>query len=249
MLKVENLNFSYKKHLVLEGIDFTVGAGEMVAILGLNGSGKSTLLKAVGRIAGLRTGTVTIADQDLEALSRPELARLIGYLPQKSQGEPVTVYDAVLLGRKSHLGLIPAPRDLEIVDETLRYFELEELAFRSTGELSGGELQKVLIARAIVQEPKLLLLDEPINHLDLYNQLEVMNIIRRLVAERRIIALIVSHDLNTALRYCDKFILLRDKRLYACGRRDIITPRTIQRVFRVKTTITQIDGIPLVIPR
>ena len=249
MLQVRELKFSYKKHLILENIHFEIHGGEIVSILGLNGSGKTTLLKAIAKIEKAKKGIVSVEGIDIFNLPQNELAKIIGYLPQKSQGEQVTVYDAILLGRKIYINFSPSKEDLKIVQKTIKDLHLEHLVYRFTDELSGGELQKVLIARALVQEPKVLLLDEPINHLDIYNQLEVMNIIREVVDKLKIIALVVTHDINTTLRYSNKFIFLKNKKVFAFGDKKIITPETIKAVYNVDVEMAELSGTLMIAPK
>lgn len=248
MLKVEKIKFSYRKNLILENIDFEVKNGELVSILGLNGSGKTTLLKLLAKIENPDAGIVFVDKKNIEDFSRKELAQNIGYLPQKYSGEFVTVFDAILLGRKVYMNFSPSPKDIETVNKILDFFHLKHLAARYTNELSGGELQKVLIARAIAQEPKILLLDEPINHLDIYNQLEVMGIIKNIVNSLNIIAIIVMHDINIALKFSDKFILLKDKQIYNYGDKNIITQKALKDIYNVNVTIKEIKGSKFIIP-
>jgi len=249
MLEIKNLNFSYKNKLILENINFTVQKGEVVSILGLNGSGKTTLLKSIANIETPDSGAILIEGENIYNFDRKKLAKTIGYLPQKYYGEIVTVYDSILLGRKVYINFSPSPQDIEMVDKILDYFHLKEIAFRNTNELSGGELQKVLIARAVVQEPKILLLDEPINHLDIYNQIEVMSIIRKITKKLNIITIIVMHDINIALRFSDKFILLKDKKIFKYGDKKIITPDTLKEVYNIDTHIIETNGVSIVVPK
>lgn len=160
----------------------------------------------------------------------------------------MTVFDTVLLGRKPHIKWEITDRDIEITYKVLKLLNLEDYALRYTNELSGGELQKVIIARALVQEPQILLLDEPTNNLDLKNQLEVMKIIRDISKSQNIASIVVMHDLNLALRYSDKFIMLKDGKIFAEGDRSIINPENIKAVYGVNAFVENIRGIPVVIP-
>ncbi len=248
MLEIKNLKFSYKKNIIFENINFNVKPGELVAILGLNGSGKTTLLKSIARIITPEKGQVFINNNDIEKLSRIDLAKNIGYLPQKYSGEFVTVFDTILLGRKIYINFSPSSKDIKVVNEIINKLNLNSIIFRNTNKLSGGELQKVLIARALAQEPKVLLLDEPINHLDIYNQIEVMNIIKNIVKEMKIIALIVIHDINIALRFFDKFLFLKSKKIYSYGDKNILTSKTLKDVYNIEAYIGELNGIKVVIP-
>ncbi|MCI5178559.1 MAG: ABC transporter ATP-binding protein [Candidatus Electrothrix sp. AW3_4] len=248
MLKLDQLCFAFNGRPILEDISFRLGRGEMAALLGVNGSGKSTLLKTINGILKPRKGTVLVEGVSLKGLSGKEIARRIGYMPQKSGGVICTVFDAVLLGRKPHFGRTVTPRDLEVVENVLQRLGMEKLALRETTELSGGELQKVIIARALVQEPKVLLLDEPVNHLDVRNQLETMSLLQEITQELNLLTITVLHDLTIALRYADRFVLIKDGGLHACGDREVMTPGAIRDVFGMHATIHDIDGIPVVLP-
>ncbi len=249
MLLVQGIAFSYGQRDVLKGINLEVKLGDMVSILGVNGSGKSTLLKAINRILKPRLGTVFIDGKDIADMSRNDIAANIGYMPQKSNGVFCTVFDAVLLGRKPYIKWDVGESDIEITSKILRIMGIEDYSMRFTNELSGGELQKVIIARALAQEPRVLLLDEPINHLDIKNQLEVMGLIRDITKKLNIATIVVMHDINTALRYSDKFIMIKNGVVYASGNREIINDKNIKEVFNIDASLSEIEGIPIIVPR
>lgn len=248
MIVVDGVSFKYKEREVLKDISFQIEKGDIVTLLGINGSGKSTLLKTMNKILKPYKGTILINNENVESVSGNQLASIIGYMPQKSNGVFCTVYEAVLLGRKPHIKWSISKKDEEVVYSILRLMGLEDFAMRNTLELSGGELQKVIIARALAQEPTVLLLDEPINHLDIRNQIEVMKLIRNITKKLNIITIVVMHDLNIALRFCDKFLMLKDRRIFASGDRSIVNAVTIKDVFHLETIIHSIKGIPIVIP-
>jgi iron complex transport system ATP-binding protein len=248
ILDVDGLRFSYNSHAVLEDIRFSVGPGELLAILGPNGAGKTTLLKCLNGILKPGGGCVRVEGGDLFRLASREAARRVGYVPQQSEAARLTVFDAVLLGRKPHLGWKVTSRDLAMVDAALKRFGLDELALRFIDELSGGELQKVAVARALVQEPRLLLLDEPTSSLDLKNQVGIMTMIRRVVTEHEVAAVMTMHDLNTALRFSDSFLLLKNGAIYDCGSAETMTAESIQAVYGLPVTIQTINGQPVVVP-
>lgn len=247
-LKIQNLHFAYGDEDILHGVTFEVPPGSLVAILGENGSGKSTLLKNINRLLRPRIGTVLIGDAAVGDMTGRDIARHFGYMPQRQEAAHCTVFEAVLLGRKARDGGWTEERDLEKVEEILRLVHLESLAMRPTVELSGGELQKVILARALAQEPKILLLDEPINHLDPVNQLEVMSLLRAVTRDLGIASLVVTHNLNNALRFADRFILLKQGRLLGAGERDIITPEAIREAFRIDVTIGEVGGVTVMVP-
>jgi len=184
ILSVRGLKFRYPSRPVFENIDFSVMKGDCLAVLGTNGAGKSTLLKCLNRILQPQSGVVCILEEEVFKLSLTELAQRVGYVAQKHESPRNTVFDAVLLGRKPYIKWDVTDRDLEVTNQVLKLLELEEYSLRYLDELSGGELQKVVIARALAQEPDLLLFDEPTSNLDLKNQLEVINLIKKVVNAR-----------------------------------------------------------------
>ncbi|MPW25789.1 ATP-binding cassette domain-containing protein [Alkalibaculum sp. M08DMB] len=249
MLKIDALQFSYRSNKkILDKIKFDVTKGECVAILGNNGAGKSTMLKCLNKIMSPQKGTVSVNGIDLLKLSRLEIAKNTAYVAQKNEGNQITVYDAILLGRKPYIKISPTKRDYEIVEDIIEGLNLEELSLRYIDELSGGELQKVMIARALAQEPKVLLLDEPTSCLDLKNQLEVLKLIQEITKEKQIAVVIVIHDLNLALRYCDRFLFLKDNSIYCYGGIDVMTPENIGAVYQVPVAVESYHNQRVVIP-
>jgi len=247
MLKVDGIEFSYNSTPILKGINFEIKEGEITTILGPNGAGKSTLLKCINGILKPRNGVIMIENLPVDSISVHEMAKKIGYVPQNSNGNFMTVFDAVLLGRKPYIKWGPDEKDFRLVEETLRLIGLEKLALKRTNELSGGELQKVVLARALAQRPRMLFLDEPTNNLDIKNQLEVMQIISKITHERNIASIIVMHEINLALRYSDKFIVMKDGTVYAQGE-EIIEPQLIREVYGIDAIVENMNGFPLVIP-
>lgn len=248
ILSVDELTFLYRNHDVLNEIAFTIDAGEVVAILGPNGVGKTTLLKCLNRILRPKEGVVNLDGEDLAGLNLMDIARRVGYVPQRVETGRLTAFDAVLLGRRPHIGWDITERDLRIVDAVFRRLSMDNLRLSYIDEMSGGELQKVAIARALVQEPKILLLDEPTSSLDLRNQVEILSTIVQIVRQHTIAAVMTMHDLNQALRYADRFIFLKDGRVYAHGDRSIVTPAVIGEVYGVPVEVVTHKGLPLVVP-
>jgi len=248
LLKVEDVEFSYNGTKVLKRVSFEIEKGKVAAILGPNGAGKSTLLKCINRVLKLKKGVVMIEDVSLSLLGELDIAKKMGYVPQNNSGSFMTVFDTILLGRKPHIRWEAREKDFKIVEETLKLLGLEDFALRPTNSLSGGELQKVMLARALVQEPELLLLDEPTNNLDVKNQIEVMKIINRITHEKDITSIVVMHDINLALRYAEKFIVMKDGKIYATGEKDIIKPDLIRKVYKVEALIENVRGFPVIIP-
>ena len=249
ILTVQGIRFHYPGRPVLEEASFAVEKGEVLAILGTNGTGKTTLLKCLNRILTPAAGTVLIKDEPISAFSRNALAQKMGYVEQQRNGSRATVFNTVLLGRKPYIRWDITQNDIAIAAQSLETLGLEEYALRYLDELSGGELQKVVIARALAQEPEILLMDEPTSSLDLKNQIEVVNLIRQISRERGIAAVVAMHDLNLALRFADRFILLKDKTIYAAGGSEMMTPENIEAVYAVPVTIVVHNGSRVVIPR
>ncbi|MEE4608468.1 MAG: ABC transporter ATP-binding protein, partial [Desulfobacteraceae bacterium] len=195
MLEVKDIRVGYNgSGLVLEDLGFTLGAGEILAILGPNGVGKTTLLRCINGMIQPKTGSVMVEGADVFDMSAGRIARHLGYVAQRNDAGRMTTFDAVLLGRKPHMGWKVSHDDLHKVGAALHQLGLEHLALRDIDRMSGGELQKVCIARAIVQEPRVLLLDEPTSSLDLKNQLEILGTIRRVVKEHQLAAVMTMHD-------------------------------------------------------
>ncbi|VGO19940.1 ABC transporter ATP-binding protein [Pontiella sulfatireligans] len=248
MLQVENLCFAYGKHPVLQHVNFSVKPGELLAVLGPNGAGKSTLLKCINGIRRPQSGTIHMGEQNLMQMHPGEIARTIGYVPQRIDTTQLTVFDAVLLGRKPYLQWRVGPHDMGKVHAALTQLGLESLALRHTDELSGGELQKVAIARALVQEPRLLLFDEPISALDLQAQVHILGFIRRVISEHDLAAVMTMHDLNMALRYANRIVFLKDGAIRYAGGREQISPSIIEEVYGLPVTIHYINQLPVVLP-
>lgn len=249
VLSVNKVEFSYGSVPVLCDVNFEVKRGDFISILGVNGSGKSTLMKCINRILRFKEGMIFVEDRDLKQMKSIEIAQKIGYVPQTSENGFVTVFDAVLLGRKPYIKWDVSQTDIELTEEILKIMGLEEYSLRYINELSGGELQKVVIARALVQEPQILLLDEPTSDLDLKNQLEVMKILKEVSSTKNIASVVVMHDINLALRYSDKFIILKDGQVFTSGGKEVITPEIIKKTYGVDVHVTNFEGIPVVIPK
>lgn len=248
ILEIKRVQYSYNSSPVLRDINMRVGDGEILGIIGPNGSGKSTLLKCMDRILKPQVGSVLLNEENINRIHARTLAQKIGFVPQSESGNfPVTVFDTILMGRKPHFDWKPSERDLKKVSGIIKLMNLEKLAMRDMGEISGGERQKVIIARALAQEPDVILLDEPTNNLDLRHQLEVLNLIKEL-AEGRMTAVIGIHDLNLAARFCDKFVMLKDGVIYAAGGLESLDSENLEAVYDVKVDVVDSDGRKLIIP-
>ena len=248
ILEVNGLSFKYPSLDVINDVSFTVERGKCIAILGMNGVGKSTLLKCINRILKMSEGDVTLDGKPLESMSSNELAREVSYVTQKTTFASTSVFDAVLLGRKPYIVWDSTKSDHEKVKNVLKELSLENYALRVVNYLSGGEAQKGGIARAIVQETNVMLLDEPTSNLDLKNQLEVVNIIRSVVRERNVSALVTMHDINLALRFADEFIMLKDRKIYSVGGPESVNPENIKEVYGVEVRVDDVGGHVVVVP-
>jgi len=247
-LIIENLSFQYPSRKVLSDISLSLNKGECLSILGTNGVGKSTLLKCINRILRQQNGKVIVMGEDVKSLSGNDLAKHIGYVSQRNNFSVSSVFDAVLLGRKPYIKWDVTKRDLEIVHNVMKSLGLEDFALRNVDELSGGEAQKVAIARALAQQSDVLMFDEPTSNLDLKNQLEVISIIKNIVKERQISAIVTMHDLNMALRFADKFLFLKGGKIFDAGDIHIVTEENILAVYGVPVKIQFHHDIPVVIP-
>jgi len=247
-LKVADISFAYNSHPILEGINFTLEPGKLMCVMGVNGAGKSTLLKCMNRILKPGKGTVFIGDEDLHSLSGDDIARKLGYVPQRHPDNRLNVFESILLGRRPHMGWKAEMHDYELVERIIHDIGLEELAMRPVNNLSGGELQKVVIARALAQSPSILLLDEPTSNLDLKNQLEVMGLVRRIVRDKGLSAVVAIHDLNIALRFADIFLFLKNHRIYSLFERDKLTEETIRDVYGVEVMLNKVGDHIIVVP-
>ncbi|MPW39035.1 ATP-binding cassette domain-containing protein [Thermococcus sp. 101 C5] len=244
VIRVENLKFAYNGLNVLENVSLEIERGEFVAVLGPNGAGKSTLLKCIAGL--LRCEGIEILGKPLEHYSRRDLARIIGCVPQSVNPGFMRVFDIVLLGRKPYMGFKPSGKDIKIVNETLKKLGIQHLALKPANRLSGGELQKVSIARALAQEPEILLMDEPTNNLDPKSQLEVMKIAKEFAKAGKV-SIAVMHDVNLALRFADRFIFMRNGKIIADGKEEILKPEIFEKVYEIKGFVGKLSGIPVFI--
>ncbi len=248
ILTVRDISFRYNSHPVLSGIRCAAHPGEIVAILGPNGAGKTTLLRCLNATLRPQTGTVMLGEQDILSLSRRQIARSVAHVPQHTEPPRVTAFDAILLGRRPWIGWDVSPTDILKVQAIIMQLGLSDLALRHVDAMSGGELQKVVIARALVQEPRVLLLDEPTSSLDLKNQHGILQFIRSIVRTHGLSALMTMHDLNLALHYADKFVLLRDGMVFGAGGEEVITPGMIEAVYGVPVAVGRVCGRSVVVP-
>ena len=249
MLNVENLTFRYSKFSrpVLNGASLELQPGEIGILLGKNGSGKTTLFKNILGIHKPNSGKILFEGEDLLKMSRKERARRIAYVPQDIHFGALTVFDSIMLGRISYFGLKSGDDDYKAVEKIIEDMGLTAYAERNVDELSGGERQKIAIARAMAQEPKLMVFDEPTGNLDIANEQLIIEEARKLAKEKNIAILSSLHDLNQALAFGDKFFFLKNGVVKYAGGREIITPEVVKDTFDVDVRIREIDGQTVVL--
>ena len=248
MLSVENLQFHYQGGpKVLKKINFSLGDGEFLAILGNNGAGKSTMLKCFNHIITPDAGEVLLNGENLLKMSAKEVARRIAFVAQNVPDTQMTVHDMVMLGRRPYMSWAFTERDHEIVHEAMDRLKVSEFRGRFLNRLSGGERQKVMLARALAQEPKLLLLDEPTSSLDLKNQYQVLQIVKDICHETGISAIVVIHDLNLALRFCDRFLMMQQGEVFRYGDAGILDREAIWKVYGVHGEVVSAGNQKVVI--
>ncbi len=240
---VQNLHFRYEDNTILKGVDLTAGKGQFTGILGPNGCGKTTLLRNISGYLKPQKGEVSILGRAVKSLNTKEKAKLIGYVPQESITEfSFTAYDVVMMGRMPYLKRFQreSREDREAVREAMELTRTWDLKNRIANQLSGGERQRVFIARALAQKPVILLMDEPVSHLDIKHQISIINLIGTLCHTMNITALVVLHDINLAARYCDSVVLMKEGRVVSSGSpRRALTAKNIRNVFDIDVDILQ----------
>ncbi len=248
-MDVKNISVSYRKsELILNNLSFSAVEGNLVVLLGPNGAGKTTLLRSINAILKPQKGVVEVENQNVLKMPACQVAKIMGYVAQRNNAGNISVFDAVLLGRKPHVGMKTSPTDFAKVSQIMQHLGLESLALRKISQLSGGELQKVCIARAFVQEPRIFLLDEPTSNLDLKNQMDILHTIRDIVKKNSLTAVITMHNLNFAFRFADKIILLNKGKIFAQGTAESITPEILSQVYGVRVEMIRHNGHVMVIP-
>ncbi|HHO49215.1 MAG TPA: ABC transporter ATP-binding protein [Desulfobacteraceae bacterium] len=244
MLKVMNLYFNYNDTRVLEGIVANVEKGRVLSIVGPNGTGKTTLLKCIAGILKPAAGTVVIDGHDADGMARRELAKHLGYVPQSMPVRfPATVFETVLAGRRPYIAWRPSRDDLERTAEIIEEMNLADLAMRDIDQLSGGQAQKVLLARALAQDTLYLLLDEPTSNLDLRHELEMLEVIITLAKRKDMGVLMAMHDLNLSARFSDTILMLYQGKIFCSGKpSEAMTPENIREVYGVEAAVRQENG-------
>lgn len=240
-VEVKKLSHSYDATPILKGVSLQVRNGDFAGIVGPNGSGKTTLAKNIMRLLSPEKGTVFISGEDVKALTQKELAKVLGSVPQTNVIDyDFTAQEIVLMGRAPHIGRFQREslRDFSIVEEAMKKTDTWHLKDRSVKELSGGERQRVIIARALAQEPEILVLDEPVTHLDIKHQIGLMELTKKLCDEKGITVIAILHDLNFAMSYCDHVMLVHNGHIVNSGKPDVIlTEESIKKVYGIEVCI------------
>ncbi len=238
IMEIDDVSFDYAGKPVLDSVRFRVRKGEVLGILGPNGSGKTTLLKIMNRNLSPKTGSIMVEDMDIAKITKREIAQSMAVVPQGSEiNFAFTVADIVLMGRMPSLDRfqMESDDDLRIVWNAMQRTKVDHLADRPINQVSGGERQRAIIARALAQVPRIILMDEPTLHLDVNHQLEVLDLVHGLSREQGLTVIIVSHDLSLVARYCDKMILIHDHAIEAAGKvEDVLTEENMRKVFNIE---------------
>jgi len=243
MMDIRDLSFDYKGKIVLDQIEFSIEKGEMLGILGPNGCGKTTLLGNLNRNLKPKIGCVLVEDKNLEDLKKKDIAKDIAVIPQTNEIRfSFTVREIVAMGRMPFQDSFAGEsgKDLEIIQNAMDRVGISDFSERFINTMSGGERQRVIIARALAQTPKVLLMDEPTLHLDISAQFDVLNLIHDLSRRENLTVVIVSHDLPMVARYCDRVMLIHNHRIHALGRtEEVLTPENMRTVFNVEADLTK----------
>ncbi len=254
LMNIENLSFSYAESPVLREINLTLGAGEWLGVIGPNGSGKSTLIKLMGGLLKSSEKSILFHEKDIQQFSRVDLAREIAWVPQETATPfSFTAYEMVMMGRHPYLKpfRFESQEDHEICHRAMEVTSTTDFKTRKFSQLSGGEKQRVLIASAIVQSPKIMLLDEPTASLDLKYQVQVLDILERLNLQRGITLVMAMHDLNLAAKFCHRLVLIKEGQVVRDGPPEaVLQKEIIEEVYEVKVQILKSpkDGSPLIFP-
>jgi len=252
MIEVDSVFFRYHQDWVLQDVSFQVRKGAFVGVIGPNGSGKTTLLKILYRLLTPQRGEVLFDHLSLKKMSRGEIAKKIAVVAQEAYPAfPFRVIEMVLMGRSPYLGhlMFESPKDLEIAKRAMEWTEILPISQRPIDELSGGERKRVYIARALTQEPEVILLDEPTTNLDIHHQVESLDLVLSLNREKGLTILMASHDLNLASEYCDRLILLQHGKIFHMGPpEEVMTRENIEKVYGCQVWVDRnpVSGMPRV---
>ncbi|MBI0584428.1 MAG: ABC transporter ATP-binding protein [Methanomassiliicoccus sp.] len=244
-LRIDNVVFNYGSTEILKEVCLDAYPGEILGILGPNGSGKTTLLRCINGILTPKQGSIALDGADIEKMSRIELSKRVGYVPQHATHEACTptVYEVVLMGRRPHVSWEFGAKDRDMAWQAMEEMDVKHLSSQRFDRLSSGQAQRVLMARAIAQEVRMLLLDEPTSNLDVRYQIDVMRTIHDQVRTKNMGACAVVHDLDLAMRFCAKVVMLHDGKVLAAGNREnVLNPENIRTAYGVDSVIDNIHG-------
>lgn len=248
MIEAKGICFHYKNcPVVLQNVDFQAEDGHFLAILGNNGAGKSTLLKCMNGILKPDAGSLLLDGEDLLTMPHRQVAQRVAFVAQTVASTQMTVHDMVMLGRRPYMGWSFSREDHDIVHAAMARLGLMDMRGRFLNQLSGGERQKVMLARALAQQPRLLLLDEPTSALDIRNQYQVLKIVGELCRTEGLTAVVVIHDLTLALRFCDRFLLMRDGQVYRYGGLEVLDKTALREVYGVDAEPVVVNGRHIVL--
>ena len=253
-LKLQNVTLGYMQNVVVKGMTLEMNPGEMLGLVGPNGCGKSTIIRALSRVISPYSGSILLNGQDISRIPRRDLARLIGVVPQMPLlPSTFTTFEIVLMGRNPHLGLLQyeGPKDIDIAWQAMGKTSMQHLAQRRISELSGGEIQSVVIARVLAQQTQAILLDEPTANLDIGRQVEILDLIKGLCRRDKLTVVVALHDLNLAAQYCDRLVLIDNGRVHSEGKPgEVINADNIRQVYGSGSHIYShpLSGLPVVLP-
>ena len=248
-IKIDDVSFSYNNVDVLKDISLEFSSSNLTCIIGPNGVGKTTLVKCINRLLKPNKGSITIDGEDLSTFSLLDLARRMAFVPNSvSSVFSMSVSEAILMGRYPHSGWVTSDYDLRVVEDIIHTMNLEDLADRNFRELSAGQTQSVVIARGLVQEPEILILDEPTSNLDVKHQMDIMKFLSNYSKNMNIKVIMVCHDLNITSNFADRIIIMHNGRVFADGTAEqVMTEENIRNVYGVNSKIIDVDGRPHVI--
>ncbi len=249
-INLKKLDFGYQaNNLVLNQISFDFDRPEFICILGPNGVGKSTLIHCMNKILKPTGGVIMIDDKEINNVRLKDLSKRMGYVPNATEDSfPMTVMDTVMVGLPGDCRFSIRSEDIRKVRDVLRLLDVEDLAMCNFNELSAGQHQKIMIARGLVREPEVLLLDEPTSNLDIKHQIEVTKLLSQLPARKKMTVIMISHDINITAKFTDRIILMANGGIYAVGTpKEVLTRENLATVYGVDADVVEINGRPHVI--
>jgi len=245
-VKIEDMTFGYDENIILENVNLEINRPGLLCILGPNGVGKTTIVKCMNKLLKPKSGHVYLNGKDVSTMSLLQVAQTLAFVPNSSSSVfSMSVAEAILMGRHPRAGWTTSERDIKVVDAAIDLMGLQEFSSRDIRQLSAGQTQRVLIARGLVQEPEILILDEPTSNLDVKYQMDVMRFLKAYARDRQIPVIMVCHDLNITAAYADRVILMYDRNVFADGTpSEVLTAENIKTVYNVEAEVTERNGVP-----